>query len=143
VTIKATSEAKLLKYFLTSWGEDDEWVQERIDSITVEESTDEFVSGVFTHEWTADESDLVLTPFPSPAYLIESEWYYVTKGEIDLREDTALRTLALSMFTAARDSVDNDASSQVDMAGNEIDVVTDREIAQRVCRSLSTMYWGW
>ncbi len=81
--------------------------------------------------------------------LVDDAWYAETKGELALNNghdlfDPELCEFVLTLFRNARTNIESDATRQVRRDGTEIiEEVTDAEIAQRVCRALTTLWWGW
>ena len=77
--------------------------------------------------------------------LVEDAWYEETKGELDLTQDDTDTTevaMVTAMWKSSRDYVDTVATSQYGPGGNELDAVTDEEIARRIAIALNVLWNG-
>jgi hypothetical protein len=76
--------------------------------------------------------------------LVETQWYFATKGELDLTEepDPADIALVTAMWASARNMIDNSGAQQYDSRGDDLDTVTPVEIARRIAVALETLWYG-
>lgn len=70
--------------------------------------------------------------------LVETAWYEVTKGDLDLSEDTAACAIILAMWAQVEEY-----TGTVDIDTEDIDVRGDRAIAHRIAVALSSLWFGW
>lgn len=85
--------------------------------------------------------------------LVEDSWYYETKGEINVSaeegeepgelHDNPLRRLISQMASNAQTYIDATACEQFDYRGNTLEDVTPGELAHRVARALSILWFGY
>lgn len=105
-------------------------------------------------EWNEVEEILHLVPPPpkcdpeDPAFqeLMEAEWWKLMQGELNLGDDPELRSILRSlrqyMDVQTWDAEGRLANDQLDGEGNEVEQLTEQEMARRFVRAIACVVYG-